>query len=409
MVDPHTLRTRVRRATLGLALALVVAAPEALAQSTRPSAQTGPRRGPGGGFARQNDDKNVGFRENPKMLAAFKDVVAGPSMSVARIRCDGKDVALGTVVGADGWVLTKNSELLANVTPMVVLRDGRTFPSKVTGVDNKNDLAMLKIEAKGLPAVRWREERSTSAVPVGELLAAPAASGDAPAGVGVLSVASRPVKARDLPPSAPPANSGFLGVGLEEAQGGARIFTIVANSAAAKAGLHEGDVVTLIADTPIIDSETMVNTIQHHKPGDTIAIKLKRGAKELEVQATLDKRPPEMAVRRDFQNHLGSELSNRRGGFPQIIQTDLVLRPSDCGGPVVDLDGRAVGVTIARAGRVETYALPADAVRALIPDLQSGKLAPRPEELATTAAPAATSRPATPPATRPAAATGVRK
>jgi serine protease Do len=383
-----------RRALVVLSLVAFVAAAaptDAFAQATRPSPRQqagGPRRGP----SRQNDDRNIGFRENPKMLSAFKDVVARPALAVARIRCNGKDVALGTVVGADGWVLTKDSELLAGATPMVVLRDGRTFPSKVTGVDNKNDLAMLKIEAKGLVTVPWRGGKSgAGAAPVGELLAAPAAGGDAPAAVGVLSVASRAVKSRDLPPSAPPANSGFLGVGLEEAEGGARIFNVVAHSAAAKAGLREGDVVTVIAQTPIIDSETMVNTIQQHKPGDTVAIRVKRGQTELEFRATLDKRPPEMAVRRDFQNHLGSELSNRRGGFTQIIQTDLVLRPSDCGGPLVDLDGNAVGINIARAGRVESYALPADVVRTLIPALESGKLAPKPAEVATTAA---TTRPA---------------
>ena len=43
----------------------------------------------------------------------------------------------------------------------------------------------------------------------------------------------------------------------------------------------------------------------------------------------------------------------------------------DCGGPLVDLDGAAVGLNIARAGRTESYALPADVVIAAVKTLRS--------------------------------------
>jgi serine protease Do len=73
-------------------------------------------------------------------------------------------------------------------------------------------------------------------------------------------------------------------------------------------------------------------------------------------------------------------LSERRGGFSLAIQHDSVLKPADCGGPIVDLDGKAVGLNIARAGRVESYALPAAVVRASVAKLL---------EIPLTAAPAA--------------------
>ena len=73
---------------------------------------------------------------------------------------------------------------------------------------------------------------------------------------------------------------------------------------------------------------------------------------------------------------MGGPLSNRSGDFPAALQHDSVLRPSDCGGPIVDLSGKAVGINIARAGRVESFALPADQVKPLLKDLMSGKLAP---------------------------------
>ncbi len=42
----------------------------------------------------------------------------------------------------------------------------------------------------------------------------------------------------------------------------------------------------------------------------------------------------------------------------------------------MDLDGKAVGINIARAGRVETYAVPADAILAVLPALKAGKMPP---------------------------------
>jgi hypothetical protein len=42
----------------------------------------------------------------PKVLAPFKSVVAKANESTVRVRGDDKDIALGTVVYADGYILT---------------------------------------------------------------------------------------------------------------------------------------------------------------------------------------------------------------------------------------------------------------------------------------------------------------
>ena len=55
------------------------------------------------------------------------------------------------------------------------------------------------------------------------------------------------------------------------------------------------------------------------------------------------------------------------------IQHDSVLNPGDCGGPLVDLEGKAIGLNIARAGRVESYALPAGIVRETVEKLLQTK------------------------------------
>lgn len=39
-----------------------------------------------------------------------------------------------------------------------------------------------------------------------------------------------------------------------------------------------------------------------------------------------------------------------------------MIHPNECGGPLVNTDGKIVGINIARALRVTTYAVPTDVV-----------------------------------------------
>ena len=100
----------------------------------------------------------------------------------------------------------------------------------------------------------------------------------------------------------------------------------------------------------------------------------------MEIKAKLDKRPAKYLAGNP-QERMGSELSNRRGGFPFILQHDTIIKPADCGGPLVDLDGKVVGINIARAGRSESYAIPSDEVQKLLLPLMSGALPPPSEEI----------------------------
>jgi serine protease Do len=324
-------------------------------------------------------------KSSPGVLSAFRAVVAQPGQSTVRVQCAGEDVALGTVVGPDGWVLTKASELKGG--PVCRLPDGRRLEARVVGVHEPYDLALLKIDVAGLTSVEWRESKTAA---VGSWVAAPGL-GEVPVAVGVISVAARPVTARDLPPSINPS-AGFLGVQLAEAaEVGARISGVEPNSAAARAGLLVDDLILALAGRKIQDFEALQNALQRYKPGDVVALRVQRGGQEVELKATLGQRPGRRG-RGDFQNRMGSALSERRNGFPTVLQHDAVIRPSDCGGPLVDLDGKVIGINIARAGRTESYAAPTEAVLPLMYDLMSGKLAPKPSPEAATPAPEAKSK-----------------
>jgi len=51
-------------------------------------------------------------------------------------------------------------------------------------------------------------------------------------------------------------------------------------------------------------------------------------------------------------------LSERRSGFRMVFVHDCAIAPNECGGPLTTIDGRVLGVNIARAGRESTYAIP---------------------------------------------------
>jgi len=59
----------------------------------------------------------------------------------------------GVIFSADGYVLTNNHVITGADDIQVLLDDGRVAQAQVTGTDAETDLAVLKIDAKGLPAI----------------------------------------------------------------------------------------------------------------------------------------------------------------------------------------------------------------------------------------------------------------
>ena len=307
------------------------------------------------------------LKSNDQVKGALADVVAKSTESTVRVRCGDADAALGTVVGTDGWILTKFSELKGD--PICKLKDGREFPAKIFSVQPQFDVALLKIDAKNLPVAEWRESKDDG---VGSWVASPGIT-KLPIAVGVISVASRNIDARATRRYTPSRDSGFLGVQMAQGDTGVLIDLVTPDTPAAKVGLKQGDLIKFIDGKPVKDVDTMAEILGKHRPKDKVVIKFERGGKPMEVTPELTIRPADRGL---MQNTMGGKLSDRRTGFPTILQHDTVLSPNDCGGPLVDLDGRVVGVNIARAGRTETYAIPAEKLQSLVVDMEAGKYPP---------------------------------
>lgn len=313
---------------------------------------------------RAPENRPLSNKTSTRYLSAFQNSVKEVAKATVSILCEGKVVCLGAIVKSDGHILTKASELKDKV--VCKLADNRSFPATIVGIDDKNDLAMLKIDANGLPIISWTDSKVAE---VGHWVCV-AATGTLPAAAGVVSVATRDDKLRER--NAPTSN-GFLGVTLGEHDKGPKIENVSEDSSAAKAGLKVGDIVILVGGKKVSKAEEMIRSLSRTRPGDVVKLRYIRGEEEKEVEVILGKRPALANARGEIQNGMGGPLSHFKGPFEKILQHDAVLRPEECGGPLVDLAGRVVGLNIARAGRVESYALPGEMMTQLIPQFLAGK------------------------------------
>jgi serine protease Do len=303
--------------------------------------------------------------------SAFAEIVADTRHSIVRVKYNGDDVALGTVVGSDGWIVTKASELPGRDGIVCALTDGRELPARLVGTDSSTDLALVRVAATGLTPVQFHKGKF---VP-GMWLATPGQS-ELPLAIGIVSNAERAIA----------GSPGVMGVIIEDLDAGPAIQQVLAGSGAAAAGIQVGDVVTHIASERVRSMVELQAAVRRHRVGEVITAVIRRDGMKLELAVRLGM--PEDTVadvpvpgrprgQGSAQPTWRGAISHRRDDFPSAIQHDTVLRPSDCGGPVLDSAGRVVGINIARADRTASYALAGIVVLSQIEKLQGADTAGR--------------------------------
>jgi serine protease Do len=303
------------------------------------------------------------LKTSPQFKKIFRQVIAPARKSTVTIVERGQTVALGTVVSEDGLILTKASEM--GKEPVVRLADGRELKGLLVGDRKEHDLALLKIEATGLTPVQWRPSHDA---PVGHWAVSVGTAED-PIALGVISVGLRKINLNKAFPKLPALNGGYLGVTLSPAEAGARIESVLPDTGASKAGLKAADLILTIAGKATKDAEGVRKVLGTYKAGDDVVVRVRRGDQEFDLKARLGTRP---LSRGEIQNRMGSKLSKRTDGFPVILQHDSVVLPEQCGGPLVDLEGKTIGINICRAGRTESFAIPSEVVMPLVNELRNG-------------------------------------
>ncbi|RZA17285.1 MAG: DegQ family serine endoprotease [Lysobacteraceae bacterium] len=105
------------------------------------------------------DDEDIPefFRRffGPDMMPGAPGAPGAPS-----VRPRGISQGTGFLISADGYVLTNHHVIDGADTVRIRLADRREFVAKVVGSDEQSDVALLKIDATGLPSLRIGDSRA---------------------------------------------------------------------------------------------------------------------------------------------------------------------------------------------------------------------------------------------------------
>jgi len=101
----------------------------------------------------------------------------------------------------------------------------------------------------------------------------------------------------------------FLGVTTEDVDEGAKIQSVSKGSAAEKAGLKEGDIITKVGDKTVDGPETLLEAVSSMKPKDEVKVYYKRDGKENSTNAILGERKESNALAYTFSGPDGMSRS----------------------------------------------------------------------------------------------------
>lgn len=299
------------------------------------------------------------FRNGEATLKAFAPVSAATRKSIIKLNENGETVALGTVIDSAGFAITKSSEI-GDGKLTSWLAEGREVQCELISRDEELDLALVRVNTTGLKPIQWAENEAW----LGQWAITPGIA-DTPHAVGVVSTPAR----RVLHPRA------FIGVQFSSDSGSAEstvVDELMPGLGAEKAGLKAGDQIVGVNGNSITNREQLVNFLREFRDGQTVTLALRRGESNEEVEVEMKSPAPDTAgFGSQRLRRINGAVSLRAEGFESVIQHDSVLQPWLCGGPLVNLEGKAIGLNIARAGRVATYALPAQIVIPAIKQLMN--------------------------------------
>lgn len=293
-------------------------------------------------------------KRTSEILELFRASADENSNSVAAIRDGGLLLCLGTVVSSDGYILTKASEIVDALEPEAIFPDGRRFPAKAVGSDYEFDLTLLKVDAGNLQPVTLRDRPARA----GELAVIQDQRGN-PYLPTVVSVEAHTMES---------ASKAFLGVRPVEDQNGVRIAQVIAGGAAQRSGLKDGDIIMSVAGRDVQHPEELISRIGAFKPGDKVAIRFMRSDRIQTMEITLTSRftnENPLLPLYNLPEFMGQFASTHSGGFPRAMQIDADVFPRKVGGPLLDLEGRTLGIVIARADRYPTYVIPAEEIASI--------------------------------------------
>jgi len=299
---------------------------------------------------KEGEEKKDHPREGrtPRFKNEFEKMLALPGFKKA------EGPTTGVILSADGYIITSawNFERKPQAIS-VTTSDGKTYAARMLGVDKGAGLALIKIEAEGLPLPTFIDPdqarvgawafalgraltRHGVEVKYGILSAKNRIGGDAlqtdvatsPGNYGgpLVDVEGRvygiivPLGARGQETNPNWYDSGigfaapirdpralieklgkegtvlrpaFLGVQMDQDRTapGALITEVLADQAAAKAGLEKDDVILVADGTKVVNAFTLRFALGRRRAGETMKLVVQRGEKQIRIDVKLGTRP----------------------------------------------------------------------------------------------------------------------
>lgn len=308
------------------------------------------------------EEQKATQRQSQALFDVIQPVARNASASALWVWADGRQVAMATAIDDGSKALTKWSEIAFARGELKVTRHGHP-PAMATilGVYEDEDVALLKLEGQTFTPIKWNENPDDRRISTGSFLIAPSPE-DTPLGFGVASVPARSLRESDL---------AYIGIVLDRRHEGAgvRVREIDPDANSAQAGVQPNDIILRVDERNVSSTLELRNALLDYQPGDTIQLELMRDDESLTLDVELGRRPQFQGVpegRLRLMRRMGGPISLRGDHFPLALQTDMQLPPNEIGGPVVNLDGQAIGITISRTDRTRSFILPASHIREML-------------------------------------------
>lgn len=300
--------------------------------------------------------------------SASKSSVARAAESTVTIYYRGNKICYGTIFKSEALhkpvILTKWSEIKhIRGEIIIVTSQGKALATSLAGIYPDHDIAMLssKNSADQLKPIAIKDQVSLR---LGSFILLASPDGEVES-VGVASVEARSLRDGD---------KAYLGVMMdfEKGEKGVPLKKIMPGSAAAKAGLREGDIILAVDREDLSGAMEMRTLLQRLEPGSNITVTYQRGQQRKKANIELGSLSENSSIRRvpqermKIMERMGTVPSHVRSNFPSVIQSDMPIHPRDTGAPVTDLDGNFAGIAIARGSRIKTYIIPSKTIQTLL-------------------------------------------
>jgi len=295
-------------------------------------------------------------RGAPELREITEGVTTPWLQSVCQVMVDHRPVGMATVIDASGVLLAKDSDIGRTSDAVdVTLPVGTTVRARRVVRDRDLDLVVLRIAGEDLVPVEWSDDEA----PTSGTIVVSASSQWNGESWGVAGLDGLRENAID-------GLSGFLGIRVEQGTPdgpGLKVTESTIGSPAWVAGLRVGDRVLRVAGRPVAEQGDIGRIVRAFGGGEVLLIEIDRDGTPRSLLTRVTVRPDD---RRIMQSTAMFPASRRASGFGGVVQHDTPLPCMRMGGPLLGLDGRAVGINIARPDRTATYALPAARIKPLL-------------------------------------------